>query len=107
MTTLSTIKDENNVDALETSKLENLALLNIVVDVACRFDIFNDEFVDKLFRLLNIIVDAAFKLFIDKIEQLDNEFKLLDTFFTPHLEQYITLLKSYRYKNCSLNFVSS
>ena len=29
------------------------------------------------------------------------------TFFTPHLEQYITLLKSYLYKNCSLNLVSS
>ncbi len=44
--------DDNNVDALETTKLEKLVLLNIVVDVACKFDIFNAEYVDKLLNLL-------------------------------------------------------
>ncbi len=29
-------------------------VLKIVVDVACKFDIFNDEYDDKLFRLLLI-----------------------------------------------------
>ncbi len=45
-----------------------MVLLNIDVDVACKFDIFNDKFVDKLFRLLNIVIDVAFKWSIDKVE---------------------------------------
>ncbi len=43
------------------SKLEK-SVSFVGVDVACRFDISNDEFVDKLFRLLNIDVHVAFKL---------------------------------------------
>ena len=57
-------------------------LLNVVVDVAFKFDIDvlllfinNILFVDKLFKLLNIVVDVAFILLIDNIELLDNEFK--------------------------------
>ena len=92
--------DDNNVDALETNKLEKLVLLNIVVDVACKFDIFNAEYVDKLFKfvivelpvkefiIFNNVVDVALillidnvelvdKLLIDNVELVDNEFKLL------------------------------
>ncbi len=54
--------DDNNVDALETIKLEKLVLLNIVVDVACKFDIFNAEYVDKLFKF--VIVELPVKEFI-------------------------------------------
>jgi hypothetical protein len=36
--------DDNNVDAFQTTKLETLFLLNIVFDVACIFDIFNDDY---------------------------------------------------------------
>ncbi len=71
----TTFNDDDNVDALETSKLEKLVLLNIVVDVACRFDIFNDKFVDNEFKLLNVVVDVAFKLLIDKIELVDKLFR--------------------------------
>ena len=88
--------DDNNVDALETNKLEKLVLLfklvidkfefvdrlfkllNIVVDVALILLIDNVELVDRLFKLLKIVVDVAFKLFIDNIELVDNEFKLLN-----------------------------
>ena len=81
--------DDNNVDALETNKLEKLVLLNIVVDVACKFDIFNAEYVDKLFKfvivelpvnefiIFNNVVDVAFKLLIDNIELVEKLFKLL------------------------------
>ena len=48
----TTFNDDNNVDALETSKLEKFVLLNIDVDVACKLLIFNTEFVDKLFKLV-------------------------------------------------------
>jgi hypothetical protein len=52
-------------------------LLNGDVDVDCRFDIFNYEFVDKLFKLLNIDdVDCRFDIF--NVEFVDNEFRLLD-----------------------------
>jgi len=39
----------------------------VVDDVDCKFDIFNDEYVDNEFRLLNIVVVVAFKLLIDNI----------------------------------------
>ena len=61
-----------------TYKLPNAVLLNNVVDVALRLDIFNVEFVDNEFKLLNIVVLVAFKLFIPNIELVDNEFKLLN-----------------------------
>jgi hypothetical protein len=82
--------DDNNVDAPETYKLVKLVLLNIVVDVACKFDIFNDEYVDKLFKfvivelpvkafiIFNNVVDVEFKLFIDNIVDVDKVFKLLN-----------------------------
>ena len=85
--------DDNNVDALETIKLEKLVLLNIVVDVACKFDIFNDEYDDKLFRfvivelpvnefiIFNNVVDVEFKLLIDKVDDDDKLFKLLKILF--------------------------
>jgi hypothetical protein len=61
-----TFNDDNNVDALETNKLEKLVLwfklLKIVVDVACKLDIFNTEFVEKLFKLLKMVVDVACRL---------------------------------------------
>ena len=31
-------------------------LLNVVVDVACKFDIFNDELVDNEFKLLKLLL---------------------------------------------------
>ena len=74
----TTFNDDNNVEALDTSKLEKLVLLNIDVDVACKFDIFNAEYVDKLFTLLKIVVDVAFNLLIDNIELVDRLFKLLN-----------------------------
>jgi len=61
-----------------TYKVLNAVLLNMVVDVALRLDIFNVEFVDNEFKLLNIVVDVAFKLFILNIEFVDNAFKLLN-----------------------------
>jgi len=82
--------DDNNVDALETNKLEKLVLLNIVVDVACKFDIFNAEYVDKLFKfvivelpvkefiIFNNVVDVALILLIDNVELVDKLFKLLN-----------------------------
>ena len=82
--------DDNNVDALETNKLEKFVLLNIVVDVDCKFDIFNAEYVDKLFKfvivelpvkefiIFNNVVDVLFKLLIDNIELVDKLFKLVN-----------------------------
>ena len=67
-----------------------LVLLNIVVDVACKFDIFNAEYVDKLFKfvivelpvkefiIFNNVVDVAFNLLIDNVELVDKLFKLLN-----------------------------
>jgi hypothetical protein len=46
------------------------------MNVACKFVIFNLEYVDIEFKLLNVVVDVVFKLFIDKIELVDNEFFL-------------------------------
>ncbi len=48
-------------------------LLNIVVDVACKFVIFNLEYVDIEFKLLNIDVDVLFELLTDNVELLDND----------------------------------
>jgi hypothetical protein len=73
----TTFNDDNNVEALDTSKLEKFVLLNIDVDVACKFDIFNAEYVDKLFTLLKIVVDVACKLLIFNTEFVDRLFKLL------------------------------
>ena len=56
--------DDNNVDALETNKLEKLVLLfKLVID---KF-----EFVDKLFKLLKIVVDVACRLVIFNTEYVD------------------------------------
>jgi hypothetical protein len=56
----ATFNDDNNVDELETTKLEKLVLLfKLLID--------NVELVDKLFKLLKIVVDVAFKLLIDDI----------------------------------------
>ena len=75
--------DDNNVDSLETIKLEKLVLLNIVVDVACKFDIFNAEYVDKLFKFVifellvnafiisNNVDDVEFKQLIDNTELVE------------------------------------
>jgi hypothetical protein len=64
--------------------------LNIVVDVACKFDIFNAEYVDKLFKfvivelpvkefiIFNNVVDVAFKLLMDNVELVDKLFKLVN-----------------------------
>ncbi len=38
------------VDALETNILEKSVLFNNDVDVACKFDIFKVEFVERLFK---------------------------------------------------------
>ena len=85
----TTFNDDNNVEALDTSKLEKFVLLNIDVDVACKFDIFNDEYDDKWFKfvivelpvnefiIFNNVVDVAFKLLIDKVDDDDKLFKLL------------------------------
>ena len=89
--------DDGNVDALETNKLVKLVLLfkllidnielvdnefkllKIVVDVVCKFDIFNAEYVDKLFKfvivelpvkefiIFNNVVDVALILLIDNV----------------------------------------
>jgi hypothetical protein len=56
--------DDNNVDALETNKLVKLVLLNIDVDVACKFDIFNAEYVVKLLIDNIEFVDKLFTLVI-------------------------------------------
>jgi hypothetical protein len=67
----ATFNDDNNVDELETTKLEKLVLLfKLLID--------NVELVDKLFKLLKIVVDVLFNLFIDNVELVDNEFKLLN-----------------------------
>ena len=67
-----------------------LVLLKIVVDVACKFDIFNAEYVDKLFKfvivelpvkefiIFNNVVDVALILLIDNVELVDKLFKLLN-----------------------------
>ena len=59
---------------------KNQFFLNIVVDVACKFDIFNAEYDDKLFKfvivelpvnefiIFNNVIDVAFKLLIDIID---------------------------------------
>ena len=73
-----TFNDDNNVDALETNKLEKLVLLNIDVDVAFKLFMDNVELVDNDVKLLNIVVDVAFILLIDNIELVDNEVKLLN-----------------------------
>jgi hypothetical protein len=50
---------DKNVAAPTTSKTLILVLLKIVVDVACKFDMFNCVLVEKLFKLLNMVVDVA------------------------------------------------
>ncbi len=54
--------------------------MNIVVDVACKFDIFNAEYVDKLFKfvivelpvnefiIFNYVVDVLFKFDVDVLK---------------------------------------
>ncbi len=66
--------------------------MNIVVDVVCKFDIFNAEYVDKWFKFVivelpvnafiiyNNVDDVEFKLLIDSIEFVDQIFKLLNMF---------------------------
>ena len=43
----------------------------MVVDVDCRLDLFNAEFVDKLFKLLKMVVDVACRLVIFNTEYVD------------------------------------
>jgi hypothetical protein len=74
--------DDNNVDALETTKLEKIVLV-LFIDVACKFYLFNDKYVDKLFKfvivelpvnaiiIFNNVVEVVFKLFVDNIEFVD------------------------------------
>ena len=64
--------DDNNVDAPETYKL-----VNVVVDVACKFVIFNIELVDNEFKLLNTVVDVACKFGIFNAEYDDKLFKFV------------------------------
>ncbi len=68
-------------------------VLNIVVDVACKFDIFNDENDEKFFKLVivelpvnefiifNNVVDVTFKLLIDHIDDYDKLFIILKILF--------------------------
>ncbi len=58
--------------------------------MACKFDIFNDEYVDELFKFVIVelpinefiifynVVDVVFKLLIDNVELVDKLFKLLN-----------------------------
>ena len=56
--------DDNNVDAPETYKLVKLVLLKIEVDVACKFGIFNAEYVDKLFKFVLVAYTDKSGLFV-------------------------------------------
>ncbi len=49
----------DNADAPETNKFEKLDILDIVVDVACKFEMFNAEYLDKPFNYLKVVVDVA------------------------------------------------
>ncbi len=60
----ATFHDDKNVDAPETNKLVKLVLLNIVVDVNCKFEMFKFVNVDNEFKSLNIVVDVLSKLLI-------------------------------------------
>ena len=48
--------------------------MKVVVVVACRLDIFNDELVDNEFKLLKMVVDVLFKLVIDNVDVVDKLF---------------------------------
>ena len=48
------------VDALETNILEKLVLFNNDVDVACKFEIFKVEFVERLFKFAVVARSGLF-----------------------------------------------
>ena len=69
--------DDNNVDALETIKLEKLVLLNILVLVMFKLSIFNLLNVDIEFILPNKLVLVIFKLSIFNLLKVDKLLKFV------------------------------
>jgi len=54
------------IDKIE--KVDNeFKLLNVVVDVACKFVIFNIELVDKLFKFVLVAYTDKFGLFVTSL----------------------------------------
>jgi hypothetical protein len=66
-----------------------LVLLNIVVDVACKFEMFNYEYVDKLFKfnivelpakefiIFNYVVDVEVESLIDNVESVEKKLNVV------------------------------
>ena len=75
--------------------------MNIVVDVAYKFNRFNDEFGDKLYTLLKIVVEL--KLLIDNIEFILNLFKVLRTVVEVGFHLLIVNVELYEKLRKSLN----